>query len=148
MIGDVNLFLTPADEDEEGCVGEIELMIARKDQQRRGYGRAAVLAFMNYIQRNLEGILAEYARSIGRNDVGNIKLLQLRVKIGGKNERSINLFEGIGFMKVGEGENYFGEVELVFKGFLGEGSMLALLDKYDTARYQEKTYIREEWEES
>ena len=39
MIGDVNLFLSRADEDEEGCIGELELMIAPKDARRKGYGR-------------------------------------------------------------------------------------------------------------
>jgi hypothetical protein len=39
MIGDVNLFLSRADEDEEGCIGELELMIAPKDVRRQGFGR-------------------------------------------------------------------------------------------------------------
>lgn len=29
MIGDVNLFLSPADEDPEGCIGELERKYAR-----------------------------------------------------------------------------------------------------------------------
>ena len=43
MLGDVNLFLSQADEDEEGCIGELELMIAPKDTRRKGYGRGEFL---------------------------------------------------------------------------------------------------------
>jgi RimJ/RimL family protein N-acetyltransferase len=143
MLGDVNLFLTLADEDDEACVGEIELMIASAAQRRRGYGRATVLAFMHYIQLNLPEILYEYASGGGKNEViGKMNLLQLRVKIGGKNESSIKLFESVGFIKVGEGENYFGEVELCLEGFLGEMRTKALLEKWNVEEYEELTYNR------
>jgi hypothetical protein len=100
MLGDVNLFLTPADEDEEGCIGELELMIAPTSHRRRGYGRAAILAFLYYIERHIDEILEEYRKGVvgeGGKDGGKMKLLMLRVKIGGKNVKSIGLFEGIGF---------------------------------------------------
>jgi len=143
MLGDVNLFLTPADEDEEACIGEIELMIASTAQRRQGYGRATVLAFMHYIQVHLQEILREYANSGGENGVaGKMNLLQLRVKIGGKNESSIKLFESVGFIKVGEGENYFGEVELCLEGFLGEGRTKGLLEKWGVGEYEELKYNR------
>ncbi|RHZ50145.1 DNA-directed DNA polymerase delta subunit POL31, partial [Aspergillus thermomutatus] len=50
MLGDINLFLRVED-GEDGTsapeiVGEIELMIADKARQRRGYGRAGLLAFL------------------------------------------------------------------------------------------------------
>jgi RimJ/RimL family protein N-acetyltransferase len=151
MIGDVNLFLTPADEDDEGCIGELELMIAPSEHRRQGYGRATVLVFMTYLQQNLPGILAEYA-GIGHQEQGKdqmqqqgrmkMKLLQLKVKIGSKNEKSIGLFESLGFVSVGEGENYFGEVELVFEGWLGKGNLEELKGKYGVRDYQEVEYLR------
>lgn len=86
MLGDVNLFLTPADEDHEGCIGEIELMIAPTAERRQGYGRSTLLVFLHYIQVHLQDILDEYKVSQKQE---KMKLLQLRVKIGSKNVRSI-----------------------------------------------------------
>jgi RimJ/RimL family protein N-acetyltransferase len=142
MIGDVNLFLTPADEDEEGCIGELELMIAPTSLRRRGYGRAAILTFLGYIERNFEEILEEYRK--GRGMEGKMKLLMLRVKIGGSNERSIGLFEGIGFVKTGEGENWFGEVELVFEGTIGKGRAEGLMERFGVVEYRELSYVEAE----
>lgn len=41
MIGDVNLFINELDHLESGTdvFGELEIMIARKDEQRKGFGR-------------------------------------------------------------------------------------------------------------
>ncbi|KAK0318148.1 hypothetical protein LTR74_001044 [Friedmanniomyces endolithicus] len=73
MVGDINLFLSqPADDDEdddEDCVhgsfvGEIEVMIARKDLHRQGYGRAALLIFMGYIIFHWPTICLEYETSL------------------------------------------------------------------------------------
>ncbi|PBP25143.1 N-acetyltransferase [Diplocarpon rosae] len=139
MLGDVNLFLTPSDEDDEGVIGELELMIAPTSQRRKGYGRAAVLAFMQYITSNLASILSEYGKG-QTPKIDKPKLLQLKVKIGSKNVKSIRLFEGIGFLKVGEGPNYFGEVELVFEGFLGESRLEGLREKYKVENYEEMRY--------
>lgn len=154
MVGDINLFLTPAEEDEEGCIGEIELMIAETKFRRRGLGRAAVLAFMRYLESHLDEILSEYASSFQHGDQNegqdqsperrNMKLLQLRVKIGSKNLKSIGLFESLGFVKTGEGENYFGEVELVFEGWLGKGRLEGLMGKFGVKGYREVGYAKEE----
>jgi len=138
MIGDVNLFLSPADEDDEGCIGELELMVAPVDKRRKGYGRAAILTFLQYIEAHLEEILSEYKQQTSEE---KMSLLQLRVKIGGKNEKSIKLFESIGFINVGEGENYFGEVELVLKGFLGKGRTERLLSTFDIRDYHEIPFV-------
>jgi len=143
MLGDVNLFLTPADEDEEGCIEELELMIAPTTHRRRGYGRAAVLTFLCYIEKHLEEILEEYRKGVvkeGGKDGGKMKLLMLRVKIGGKNEKSIGLFDGIGFVKTSEGENYFGEVEMVFEGVVGGGRVGELLERFGIEGYAEMEY--------
>jgi hypothetical protein len=176
LIGDINLFLTPAGEDEEGCIGEIELMIAPLSARRQGYGRATLLAFLMYIQNHLDEILTEYKSSIaqkqslgededknhgtkdgdrdgemdGKNDRkrdgefdGKMKLLQLKVKIGGKNEGSIHLFRSVGFLKAGEGENYFGEVEMVFEGFLGKDRIEGFMDRWGTGAYEELEYWKD-----
>jgi RimJ/RimL family protein N-acetyltransferase len=142
LIGDVNLFLTPADEDEEGCIGELELMIAPASLRRRGYGRAAILTFLCYIERHLDEILEEYRIGVATSEA-KMKLLMLRVKIGGKNEKSIRLFEGIGFVKTGEGENWFGEVELVFEGAVGKGRIQGLMERFGVEGYREVVYVDE-----
>jgi len=144
MLGDVNLFLTAADEDEEGCIGELELMIAPTSHRRRGYGRAAILAFLCYIEIHLLEILEEYRIGSGGEDGGKMNLLMLRVKIGGKNEKSIGLFEGIGFVKTAEGENYFGEVEMVFEGAIGGGRVGKLLERFGIEAYREMEYAEGE----
>ncbi|KAI6710033.1 hypothetical protein JHW43_007414 [Diplocarpon mali] len=141
MLGDVNLFLTPSDEDDEGVVGELELMIAPTSQRRKGYGRATVLAFMQYITSSLTSILSEYGEG-QTPKIDKPRLLQLKVKIGSKNVKSIRLFESIGFLKVGEGPNYFGELELVFEGFLGDARVEGLRKKYRVESYQEISYDR------
>jgi len=138
MVGDVNLFLSTSDEDPEGCIGELELMIAPLAHRGKGLGRATILTFMHYIQRNLEGILEEFRRKQGQE---KMRLLQLKVKIGSKNTASVRLFERLGFLRVGEGENYFGEVELVFEGFLGEERMGGLLGRWGVEGYREVDHV-------
>lgn len=129
MIGDINLFLfEPEDEDdgedEDGSgvqasnstktpnalVGEIELMIARKDLHRQGYGRASLLSFTAYILDTWTQIAAEYSSNAG--DQSTRSLQYLRVRINQSNEQSIALFQSIGFVQTAAGANYFGEVEL------------------------------------
>ena len=114
-------------------------MIAPTPRRRQGYGRATVLTFLHYIQTHLPEILAEYRTEEG---VEQMSLLQLKVKIGSKNEKSIRLFESIGFIKVAEGPNYFGEFELVFEGFLGEERTRSLMRKYGIERYREMKYVQ------
>ena len=126
MIGDINLFLFEPEDDQDddedgevpnistdksnGVVGEIELMIARKDLHRQGYGRAALLSFVGYILDSWAHIGAEYSNS--GSDDGSKSLDYLRVKINQSNARSIALFESIGFEQTATGANYFGEIEL------------------------------------
>lgn len=136
MIGDVNLFLYDDEEDDEegegkgansegegkeyksqekekgtfkvrNVVGELEIMIARKDQRGMGMARETLTAFMSYIQSSLDGILFEYA-GVGKSVI----LKYLRVKIDKDNARSLGLFEGMGFVKTSGEPNYFGEMEL------------------------------------
>ena len=122
LIGDINLFLFVADtEDDEAnvneanlnalVIGEIELMIACKDLHRQGYGRAALLTFLSYVLANWQKIAYEFVwNSRGSSKIPD--LTYLRAKINQSNQRSISLFESVGFKLVGDGPNYFGEVEL------------------------------------
>ena len=160
-IGDVNMFISTRDEDEEGhdgggekrVVGELELMIARKAKQGRGYGRAAISLFMVYIISHQKEILEEYARfhddvneTTVRSDVtrrAKESLDYFSVKIGVANARSIKLFEGLGFEKVSEEANYFGEFELRLS--TEWMSVEKMREKYAIESYEEMKYESEEY---
>ncbi|EKV04388.1 hypothetical protein PDIG_23900 [Penicillium digitatum PHI26] len=143
MVGDINLFLR-IDDGEEGdsppqIVGEVELMIAETVNQRRGFGRAALLMFMRYIVQNQGAILEEF---VGGVDIETVRKLRtgvkttgssngltleyLSVKIGQANLRSLALFEGLGFEKVSAEANFFGEFELRKTDFSLGGIIAAL----------------------
>lgn len=141
MVGDVNLFLGPAGEDDEQGAevrerpvvsAEVVLMIASPMHRRRGLGRATLLAFLQYVKVHEREIVGEFAVSEAvkgevkeRLDKGE---LRLGVKIGKENMRSRKLFESVGFVQVGE-VNYFGEVELRLCGGVKE------VDGWEELRY-------------
>ena len=173
MLGDVNLFLKLEDEDENidnageeesshklsPIVGELELMIAQKEKQRHGFGRASLLCFMNYIAIHeveiVRGFLRSHARNQGqgqRNErnqeygldqAGDAKLVYLVVRIGATNERSLALFEGLGFRKVTDEPNYFGELELRKYGFDASDAR-GLMEQFGVQGYNEVLYGGEE----
>lgn len=60
------------------------VMIAPITMRRQGFGRATILTFLQYIQTHLDEILAEYKL---KQVVEKMSLLQLKVKIGSKNEK-------------------------------------------------------------
>lgn len=124
MVGDINLFLRVDDGDEGDSppqiVGEIELMIAEKTNQRRGFGKAALLVFMRYIIEHQTEILEEFV-SRGVDDAESVRKLRdagplafecFSVKISQNNSRSLALFEGLGFVRLSPEPNFFGEFEL------------------------------------
>lgn len=118
MIGDINLFLYEYDEgdglheqDIQEVVGEVEIMVARKDHQGKGLGKEILLTFLWYIISSLDQITSEYHQS-HRGDKVASRFKYLRVKIDENNSRSIGLFEGVGFEKLSEKPNFFGELEL------------------------------------
>ncbi|KAL5382609.1 hypothetical protein DPSP01_006446 [Paraphaeosphaeria sporulosa] len=119
MVGDVNMFLDPDAEDEragngdgaQALIGEIEIMIADRAQQGKGLGCEILLAFMWYILQTRTLGMKEYHCS-NPNGRENSSLRYLRAKIHKDNVRSTKLFEGVGFSKVSETPNYFGEIEL------------------------------------
>ncbi|KAL1965934.1 hypothetical protein VTN77DRAFT_5067 [Rasamsonia byssochlamydoides] len=135
MLGDVNLFLRFDEEDDDAntdtntearIVGEIELMIAEKQNQRRGFGRAALLSFLRYIVEHEADIVDEFVSSAKQQQQQqqnqeqqqqgalncSSRLSCLSVKIGQSNVRSLALFESLSFRKVSPEPNYFGEFEL------------------------------------
>lgn len=125
MIGDVNLFLSIDEESEHltngssdstsqvRLIGELELMVARKDLHGQGYGREMILAMLQYVMLFEAAICKEFAGCWpGVSDSSVVSLHELRVKIGSTNKRSIKLFESLGFRKGSVEPNYFGEWEL------------------------------------
>ena len=145
MLGDINLFFYDIEDDEgdvqrtsndnNRCdlIGEIELMIARQDLQHQGYGRAALIAFMSYILSSWQEIGREYAAHQQRQE--SPRLVYLRAKINQSNARSIRLFESVGFEMVGEGPNYFGEVELRWIRDVGYLEGLGWFERPSMLRY-------------
>lgn len=124
MVGDINLFIRVDDGDDGDSppqiVGEIELMIAEKKNQRQGFGKAALITFMKYVIEHqgevLEefvsrGVDAEMARKL-RDTGAMLKFECFSVKIGQNNLRSLALFEGLNFIKLSAEPNFFGEFEL------------------------------------
>ncbi|KAF4120699.1 methionyl-tRNA synthetase [Geosmithia morbida] len=119
MVGDVNFFLYPYEDDEndvqqgkDNLTGEIDIMIAEGGDRRKGMGRAAVCALMVYIQIQMGGLLEEYVTAGGGRTSSAAALRNYMVKIKEGNSASRRLFEGLGFRQQG-GANYFGEVKLV-----------------------------------
>lgn len=112
MFGDVNLFINRIGEDDgtESIVGELEIMIARKDVQGQGYGKALLKALIWYIMRHHDRIMKEYQEGQGLEYLPNFDYLHCR--IGKDNFKSIWLFEGLDFRKINHVPNYFEELEL------------------------------------
>ncbi|KAK4114502.1 hypothetical protein N656DRAFT_796153 [Canariomyces notabilis] len=123
MVGDVNLFLYPDEEDDDEapdstaasprfCVGEVDIMIADPRHRGKGLGRAVVQAFLQYISRNLDGLMQEYAQDKDMPTPPRLRLLMAKINQG--NAKSIALFKSLGFEQEG-GVSYFGEVKLVLR---------------------------------
>ncbi|KAJ0286363.1 hypothetical protein COL940_003024 [Colletotrichum noveboracense] len=113
MIGDINFFVYPHDDEEEGegaYVGEVDVMVASKEHRGKGVGYAAVTTLLVYVHRNQERILKEYVEGEGKSGKAELKGLMVKIKEG--NAASISLFKRVGFTQKGE-VNYFGEVTMV-----------------------------------
>ena len=141
MVGDVNLFINESEDDEgseSACIGEVEIMVARLDMQGKGVGTVILLAFLWYVFTHLGAIVGEYSQSLGGDKTKVMKYL--RVKIDAGNERSIRLFEKVGFKKTSKKPNYFNELELRYEipARRARGEMADLLgtDEPKIALYQ------------
>ncbi|KAI8983174.1 acyl-CoA N-acyltransferase [Trametes punicea] len=102
MIGDVNLFLKGAP-DEEDFEVEVEIMIAEPAYRRRGIAHTALQLLLSY---------ATASSSPSPLPVPKEKLV---ARIGDKNEPSIRLFEKLGFA-ITKRVPVFEEVELRYAG--------------------------------
>ena len=140
MVGDVNLFLLENEEDsgDVSVVGELELMIAGKDNQHRGLGKASLLVFVRYIFAHEKEIIDAYFAE-PRNVARSPSLAYLRVKISETNTRSIRLFESLGFTKTNISPNFFSEWELRNET-LSAGKVEELLEMNGITGYYEADY--------
>lgn len=107
-------------------LGEIEIMIADKSSQRKGHGKTALLIFLDYILEHWSLIGREFSSSFSSSSASSSsdsstsfsaavvapQLAYLRVKVHETNVGSIRLFESVGFQRVSETANYFGEIEM------------------------------------
>lgn len=152
MVGDVNLFISTIEDEQSQrdiIVGELELMIASPEHRRKGYGRAALMLFLNYIMRHEDLILDEYMHSragIQDREIRSgtsCRIDQFSVKIGATNKKSLALFEGLGFTKTSDSANYFGEFELSLDRerwdellVNGKKGQKQVLDGYEVKQYR------------
>lgn len=166
IIGDVNLFLSLSNVDIDivpglnvqdlpnshanppkfdtnpepkvSVIGELEIMIAGPNSQGKGYGRAALVAFVHYIRMHEVAIVGGFLESEANyaslytsttnvttqfaakeinvkgphhsSDTSPTIPLTLTAKVSTSNLPSLALFSSLGFIKTGNGEpNYFGE---------------------------------------
>lgn len=108
-------------------LGEIEIMIADKSSQRKGHGKTSLLIFLDYILEHWSLIGREFSSSSSSSASSSSdpstsfpaaaafvapQLAYLRVKVHETNVGSIRLFESVGFQRVSETANYFGEIEM------------------------------------
>lgn len=104
-------------------------MIADKSSQRKGHGKTALLIFLDYILEHWSLIGREFSSSsppssslysassdsstsVSAAALVAPQLAYLRVKVHETNVGSIRLFESVGFQRVSETANYFGEIEM------------------------------------
>jgi RimJ/RimL family protein N-acetyltransferase len=114
MIGDINIFLhdSSSGSSTEGVkylTGELNLMIARQHFRGQGIGQEVLMSFVSYLLEDLNDILREFKR----DDIKECHLMSLQAKIDHKNATSLRLFERLGFTKIRDEPNYFGELDLV-----------------------------------
>ncbi|RKF61556.1 N-acetyltransferase 9-like protein [Golovinomyces cichoracearum] len=142
LLGDINLFLFAAQDYNNCCIGELELMVAPLHARRQGYGRAAMLCFLYYIQTHLDELMTEYCGSKNSKSK-TMHLLYLSVKIHSENTNSIKLFESIGFRKVSDTANFFGELEFKLENCTESETTTELLEKFGIEAYNKLPCIEE-----
>ncbi|KAI0104867.1 acetyltransferase domain-containing protein [Nemania sp. FL0031] len=147
MVGDVNLFLTPCDDDDEEndesngqndlldleLQGEIDIMIAAPGNRGKGLGEAAVRAFLRFLAGHLNAIVGDYVRGASPS-LGDARLKRLVAKINADNAGSIRLFGNLGFHRIGD-PNYFNEISMVLLDFPPTAELGADLVEYRECPY-------------
>lgn len=140
MLGDINLFISIAEEEDESLslVGELELMIAMNLNQGHGFGRVTLLVFLRFVLAHQSEILQEFF-SNEQSIQPRTEFDYLRVKINETNQRSIHLFESLDFRKTKDSANVFGEYELRKEHmklvFIDEEMRKKNVDEYAEIRY-------------
>lgn len=142
MLGDVNMFFEDdlgSDTDEQTqpseaesakeamsrkVVGELNIMIANPNRRGHGCGKLVLATFIWFVSAYQECLMHEYTTDnalsepqctklqCNQTHSGKVKLTELVAKIDKENEKSIKLFGHLGFKKVRDEPNYFGEVEM------------------------------------
>jgi Acetyltransferase (GNAT) domain len=148
--------------------GEVELMVPSTENQRRGYGRAALLTFLHYILTHQSALVTEFLASRPKtsspplHDVVNSTTttitttipplqpstnatLSLTAKISHSNTPSLSLFQSLGFAKTSEEPNYFGEFELGLPARDSELSVVDVVDVVDVAVLEDVRSMMARW---
>lgn len=94
LVGDTNLFISPAEENSTGNVGEIEIMIAEESARRKGFGWETTLLMLKYALENLP--IASFVAKIAFK---NIKSVHLFTKLGFEEESRSDAFNEITYRK-------------------------------------------------
>lgn len=150
MTGDVNLFLSLVSDVEDAThdqlVGEIELMIAQREQRQRGLGIGALLTFLLFVLQHETAIVAEYKASLPLPSPPPplsypSSVSYFTAKIGKDNTDSINLFTRVGFVAVSDQPNFWGELEFrLSRDRLSGERMRDMLARRDVTGYRELEY--------
>ncbi len=141
MLGDVNMFISLSEDSTTGqpiVIGELELMIAENDQQNRGFGKAALLTFLQYVINHQQTILDEFSNEANEPSKATT-FNYFTAKIGKDNARSLALFGCLGFEKTREEPNYWGEFELRHSG-LTRADVQKMMADYGIYQYNELDY--------
>lgn len=106
-------------------------MIADKISQRKGHGKTSLRTFLDYILEHWSLIGREFSSSSASSSSDSStsfsaavvapQLAYLRVKVHETNVGSFRLFESVGFQRVSETANYFGEIEMRWYTTTGGG---------------------------
>ncbi|XP_059619241.1 alpha/beta-tubulin-N-acetyltransferase 9 [Phlebotomus argentipes] len=118
MVGDVNVFLLPNEDETSVPTGEITIMIAEPTARRKGFGLETTLLMMNYCIRSLQ-------------------IRKFVAIIGEKNSTSVKLFEKLHFREVEK--TYFGELK--YEKTVEQREWEQLIKSYGLA-YEESSYER------
>lgn len=115
MIGDVNIFLKPLEEEME-TEAEVEVMIAEPQYRRQGLAASALSALLHYAVRHRIHLQPKSVTGLVEP-----RKLVLVVRIGQSNVGSISLFQKLGF-SVTKDANIFGEIEMRYIADLSKGA--------------------------